>query len=61
MLTELRRFYFDTALSGSPTALPALQAFADPGHILYGSDWPFAQLHAVNRGNAEALFPRLAV
>ncbi|MEU1628158.1 amidohydrolase family protein [Streptomyces sp. NPDC020096] len=81
ILADLRRFYFDTALSGSPTALPSLLAFAAPGHVLYGSDWPFApipagayfnahldgyqgwqpgQLHAVHRGGAEALFPRLA-
>ncbi|WP_269858384.1 amidohydrolase family protein [Streptomyces sp. RPT161] len=81
ILADLRRFYFDTALSGSPTALPSLLAFAAPGHVLYGSDWPFApvaagayfnghldgyqdwqpgQLRAVQRGNAEALFPRLA-
>ncbi|ATL66348.1 amidohydrolase family protein [Nocardia terpenica] len=79
-MSELRRFYFDTALSASPTALPSLTAFADHDHILYGSDWPFAadpmgtifddnldayfgwdtgQLTAVNRGNAEKLFPRL--
>jgi predicted TIM-barrel fold metal-dependent hydrolase len=80
VLTELRRFYFDTALSAGPTSLPSLQAFADPGHILYGSDGPFApvpavaefdrnldsydwpgdELRAINRGNAESLFPRLA-
>ncbi|MFI9275638.1 amidohydrolase family protein [Kitasatospora sp. NPDC052896] len=81
VLADLKRFYFDTALSGSPTALPSLLAFAEPGHVLYGSDWPYApidagayfnrhldtygnwepgQLHAVNRGSAEALFPRLA-
>ncbi|MEU5087798.1 amidohydrolase family protein [Streptomyces sp. NPDC021356] len=42
ILRDLRRFYFDTALSASPSALPALLAFAEPGHILYGSDWPFA-------------------
>ena len=81
ILTDLRRFYFDTALSGTPYALPSLVAFAAPGHILYGSDSPFAaepwgvefdagldaypdwqpgQLHAVNRGNAEMLFSRLA-
>ncbi|MFE6904434.1 amidohydrolase family protein [Streptomyces sp. NPDC057717] len=42
ILTDLKRFYFDTALSASPSALPALLAFAAPGHILYGSDWPFA-------------------
>ncbi|MEV0663795.1 amidohydrolase family protein [Actinomadura luteofluorescens] len=39
---DLTSFYFDTALSGSPTALPSLLAFARPGHVLYGSDWPFA-------------------
>lgn len=81
ILRDLKRFWFDTALSASPSALPALFAFAEPGHVLYGSDWPFApqdagtyyntyledypdytpgQAEAVNRGNAEALFPRLA-
>lgn len=38
----LKRFWFDTALSGSPTALPSLLAFAEPGHVLFGSDWPYA-------------------
>ncbi|CAD5990846.1 amidohydrolase family protein [Agreia sp. COWG] len=38
----LRKFYFDTALSASPTSLPSLLAFAEPGHILYGSDFPYA-------------------
>ena len=42
LITEFRRFYFDTALSATPAALPALLAFAEPGHVLYGSDWPFA-------------------
>ncbi|GHG60868.1 amidohydrolase [Sinomonas cellulolyticus] len=41
-LSHLRRFYFDTALSASPYALPSLLAFADPDHILYGSDYPYA-------------------
>ncbi|MEV6537143.1 amidohydrolase family protein [Streptomyces sp. NPDC051639] len=81
IVRDLKRFYFDTALSASPSALPALLAFAEPGHVLYGSDWPFApqeagsyynhfletypdftpgQAEAIDRGNAEALFPRLA-
>ncbi|MFD4604613.1 amidohydrolase family protein [Streptomyces sp. NPDC058464] len=81
VLTELKRFYFDTALSASPSALPALLSFAEPGRVLYGSDWPYApeaagayhnrflDTHpdltpegraAINRTNAEALFPRLA-
>ncbi|MFD0919479.1 amidohydrolase family protein [Saccharopolyspora rosea] len=46
MLRDLKRFYFDTALSASPSALPALLAFAEPGHVLYGSDWPFAPRNA---------------
>jgi predicted TIM-barrel fold metal-dependent hydrolase len=47
LLEDLAGFYFDTALSGSPTALPSLLAFAKPGHVLYGSDWPFAPDPAV--------------
>ncbi|WP_055611573.1 amidohydrolase family protein [Streptomyces phaeochromogenes] len=79
VLDDFRGFYYDTALSSSPAALPTLLAFARPGHVLFGSDWPFAPaiagqyfvnglesgvdpavLRAVNRTNAEALFPRLA-
>ncbi|MFE7575419.1 amidohydrolase family protein [Streptomyces sp. NPDC057521] len=79
VLDDFRSFYFDTALSSSAAALPTLLAFARPGHVLFGSDWPFAptpagqyfvggldsnldpgELAAVNRTNAEALFPRLA-
>jgi 6-methylsalicylate decarboxylase len=77
ILADLKRFYFDTALSSTPAALPSLLAFADPTHITFGSDFPFApsskmftaaldayplddtQRHAIARGNAEALFPRL--
>ncbi|GAA3573130.1 amidohydrolase family protein [Amycolatopsis ultiminotia] len=42
LIRDFKRFYFDTALSASPSALPSLLAFAEPGHVLYGSDWPFA-------------------
>ncbi|WAZ19407.1 amidohydrolase [Streptomyces cinnabarinus] len=74
VLDDFRTFYFDTALTSSPAALPTLLAFARPGHVLFGSDWPFApsaagqyfacgldaaDAPAVNRSNAEALFPRL--
>lgn len=47
ILEDLRSFYFDTALSGSPAALPSLLAFAKPGHVLFGSDWPYAPAPAV--------------
>jgi predicted TIM-barrel fold metal-dependent hydrolase len=41
-LARLGRFHFDTALSSSPAALPSLLAFAKPGHVLFGSDFPYA-------------------
>ena len=43
-LDEFSSFYFDTALSSTAAALPSLLAFAKPGHITFGSDWPFAPL-----------------
>jgi predicted TIM-barrel fold metal-dependent hydrolase len=42
ILASFRRYYFDTALSSSPAALPSLKAFAENGHILFGTDFPFA-------------------
>ncbi len=41
-IAALRRYYFDVALSSTPYALPSLLAFADPAHITFGSDWPYA-------------------
>lgn len=41
-LAKFQRFYYDTALSSSPAALPTLQAFAGTQNILYGSDFPYA-------------------
>jgi predicted TIM-barrel fold metal-dependent hydrolase len=48
VLDDFRSFYFDTALSGSPAALPSLFAFAKPGHVLFGSDWPYAPATVVS-------------
>jgi 6-methylsalicylate decarboxylase len=45
-LDDFAGFYFDTALSSSAAALPSLLAFAKPGHITFGSDWPFAPVAA---------------
>jgi predicted TIM-barrel fold metal-dependent hydrolase len=45
-LDDFSGFYFDTALSSSAAALPTLLAFAKPGHITFGSDWPFAPVVA---------------
>lgn len=46
VLDDFSSFYFDTALSSSAAALPTLLAFAKPGHITFGSDWPFARVAA---------------
>lgn len=45
-LDEFSSFYFDTSLSSSPASLPNLLAFANPGHITFGSDIPFAPMAA---------------
>jgi predicted TIM-barrel fold metal-dependent hydrolase len=45
----LGRFYFDVALAGDRPAMAALAAIADPGKILYGSDWPYVSKGALAR------------
>lgn len=42
VLTYIRRFYYDTALSPSRFSMAALKELVDPSHILFGSDFPFA-------------------
>ena len=42
LLQRFKRFFFDTALSTGPAALPSLLPFAGTGQILYGSDFPYA-------------------
>jgi aminocarboxymuconate-semialdehyde decarboxylase len=37
----MQSFYFDTALV-APSGLPCLLAFAPPGHIVFGTDCPYA-------------------
>lgn len=49
ILDGLRKFYFDTALSASESALPSLLAFARPDHILFGSDFPYATAEIATR------------
>ena len=40
-LAYIRRFYFDTALSGHAAPLDALRAFAPADRILFGTDYPY--------------------
>ena len=78
-LHYIKRFYFDTALSGDTAALDCLASIAHPDRILFGSDYPYISetvaevetagfdsyngfnketFEAINRSNAEILFPR---
>jgi 6-methylsalicylate decarboxylase len=41
-MEQLKKFYFDIALSGTPAALPSLLTLARPDHILFATDWPYA-------------------
>ena len=41
LIDAMKRFYFDVALV-APSGLPSLLAFAEPGHILFGTDYPYA-------------------
>jgi 6-methylsalicylate decarboxylase len=41
-IEDARNFYYDTAVAGSENVLLVLEKFAKPGHIFYGSDYPYA-------------------
>ncbi len=43
-LEYLRRLYYDTGLSANEGALRATLALTDVGHIVYGTDWPYAEV-----------------
>jgi 6-methylsalicylate decarboxylase len=51
-LAAVRSFYFDTALSAGKAPLSALAQIADPDHILFGTDFPFAPTTAIRQFGA---------
>lgn len=42
IISQAKQFYFDTALAGSQEVFPMILKFAEPGHLLFGSDFPHA-------------------
>jgi predicted TIM-barrel fold metal-dependent hydrolase len=42
VLTHIKRFYYDTALSPAAYSMSALKALVEPSQVLFGSDFPFA-------------------
>jgi len=41
VLSQFKRFWYETALAAGPQTFGSLQAVADPQRILFGSDWPY--------------------
>lgn len=41
-IEDASNLYYDTALAGSENVLLVIERFAKPGHVLYGSDYPYA-------------------
>jgi 6-methylsalicylate decarboxylase len=75
-MAAIRRFYYDTAQAFNEYTLATFTKVVPNSHILFGTDYPFAQagtvakgladygfsaanLRAIERDNALALFPRL--
>lgn len=50
-MEDAKSFYFDTALSSAPLTLSLLKEFARPGHVLFGSDFPYAPTPAIRLMN----------
>ncbi|GKZ18418.1 hypothetical protein AbraIFM66951_000977 [Aspergillus brasiliensis] len=51
-LEQARSFYFDLALSGNEENMQSLvgsNGFAKRGHVLYGSDFPYAPVPTINK------------
>lgn len=47
-MDQARNFYYDSAVAGSENVLKIMEDFAKPGHILYGSDTPYANNHIID-------------
>ena len=45
---DAKEFYYDLALSSNEYQLPLLLKFAKPGHVLYGSDFPYAPRESID-------------
>ena len=41
IINQLKRFYYDTAVSATPYTLSSLLSLVEPTQVLFGSDYPF--------------------
>lgn len=49
-VAQFRRYYYDTALSGSEAQLNGLLEATDPSHVLFGTDFPYAPPASIEVG-----------
>lgn len=76
VLSELQRFYYETAQASNPIAMASLTKMVSTSQILFGTDYPYRtapeqvrglqeifgadDLKKIERGNAQRLMPRWA-
>ncbi len=51
IINQLKRFYYDTAVSATPYTLSSLLSLVEPTQVLYGSDYPFLPERVVKQMN----------
>jgi predicted TIM-barrel fold metal-dependent hydrolase len=51
IINQLKRFYYDTAVSATPYTLSSLMSLVEPTQVLYGSDYPFSPERVVKLMN----------
>jgi 6-methylsalicylate decarboxylase len=57
---ELRKLYYDVvSLTGNLAGMQALLSFADPTHLLFGTDFPYYRIDQVDEGSAASKIPEL--
>jgi predicted TIM-barrel fold metal-dependent hydrolase len=56
VLFEIQKMYYDTANAFNPYTLPTFTKLIPTGHILFGTDYPFARAETVAKGLAAYTF-----
>jgi predicted TIM-barrel fold metal-dependent hydrolase len=51
VFARLKRFWYDTALSPAAPTMASLAGVASPEQIVFGSDWPFANVRVIGEAN----------
>jgi predicted TIM-barrel fold metal-dependent hydrolase len=55
ILQAIRSFYYESAQAAGPGPMSALAEVADPGRILFGTDWPYCPTSVTQAGDESLL------